>query len=273
MIAACGAAPPTEPPPAVDAPASPEDPQVRRCTVTADEVACDYDTLALAQRDVHFALPAGEAPDAGWPVVIAYQGSFVSAERGFAAREGDTFGAYHASLTIANLLDAGFAVLAPEALADGSTAWQTNLPPTNVLWEGSADDRLVLALLAAIDDGMFGPLDGTRLHAMGISSGGFMTSRMAVSYPGRFRALAILAGSYATCSTICILPPQLPIDHPPTMFLIGAGDPAVPLSTVTAYHDQLVDEGHEAVVVVNPEAGHEWIPEAATGIRAWFEAP
>ena len=40
-----------------------------------------------------------------------------------------------------------------------------------------------------------GPLDPSRLLAIGVSSGGYMTSRMAVSYPGKFRALAIAAGA------------------------------------------------------------------------------
>jgi dienelactone hydrolase len=272
LLAACGSTTEPMPSPEPDGSMPLPDP-VRRCTVTDEAVSCSYDTHALGLRDVHVALPAGDAPVGGWPTVIYYQGSFVSAEQAFAAEAGATFGAYHLGLAVANLLDAGFAVVAPEALGNGSTAWGTNVPPTHLLWDGSADDRLVRALLAAIEDGTFGPLDGSRLSAMGISSGGFMTSRMAVSYPGRFRSLAIHSGSYATCSTICVLPEELPADHPPTLFLIGAEDAAVPLQVMTDYRDQLQAEGHVVSSIVKPAAGHEWIPEAATAIRDWFLTP
>lgn len=247
-----------------------------RCTVTPAQIDCTYETTALdvglLSRDVHYQVPMGTPPAGGWPTVVYYQGSFVSAENAFTAKATDTFGAYHLSLTLHNLLEAGFAVIAPEALGNGSTAWGTNVPPASTLWEGSADDRLVDALLVAIGDGTFGPLDASKLYAMGISSGGFMTSRMAVSYAGHFRSLAIHSGSYATCSTLCFMPSTLPADHPPTLFLLGQDDPVVPVNTVTAYRDQLMAEGHVASSTITPGKGHEWLPAAATAIRDWFIA-
>ena len=120
-------------------------------------------------------------------------------------------------------------------------------------------------------DGTFGPLDASHRYAMGISSGGFMTSRMAVSYAGSFRALAIASGSYATCGTSCTLPATLPADHPPTLFLHGAADQTVPLSIMTPYRDKLVAEGRVVDTVINMDAGHEWLPEAKTAVPAWFD--
>ena len=81
---------------------------------------------------------------------------------------------------------------------------------------------------SAASTAAFGPINTTRLYAMGISSGGFMTSRMAVSYPGKFRALADHSGSYATCSDTCTVPTPLPSNHPPTLFLHGDTDAIVP---------------------------------------------
>ena len=91
-----------------------------------------------------------------------------------------------------------------------------------------------------------------------------------MSYAGRFRSLVVHSGSYAQCSTICVLPTTLPSDHPPTLFLHGAQDDLVPLSVMTSYKDELVAEGHVASAIVRDDLGHEWIPEAATAIRDWF---
>jgi len=80
------------------------------------------------------------------------------------------------------------------------------VPPSSILWAGCSDDVLVHALLDAMTAGTFGPLDASRRYEMGFSSGGFMTSRMAVSYPGIFRALAVASASYATCGASCSVP-------------------------------------------------------------------
>ena len=56
----------------------------------------------------------------------------------------------------------------------------------------------------AIAAGTFGPLNSNRLFATGIER---ITSRMAVSYPGKFKALAIAAGSYAPRRILCDVGP------------------------------------------------------------------
>lgn len=162
-------------------------------------------------------------------------------------------------------------MLAPDALVSGSTFWQTNIPPWSVLWNTSSDHVFLLAIWKAMHDGRFGPLDSRRMYAMGISSGGFMTSRMAVSYPGTFRALAVHSASYATCSALCLVP-ALPSSHPPTLFLHGALDLIVPRPTMESYRDALLRNRHEVKTVVDPTAGHEWLPEAAQAIPDWFAA-
>ena len=126
-------------------------------------------------------------------------------------------------------------------------------------------------LLESVEDGTLGPLNANRLYAMGISSGGFMTSRMAVSYPGKFRALAVHSGSYATCSSVCVLP-DLPADHPPTLFLHGGQDFVVPLSVMEVYRDALMDLAVPVQTTVDPDAGHAWLEQGITDIPAWFRA-
>ncbi|MEP6861074.1 MAG: prolyl oligopeptidase family serine peptidase [Deltaproteobacteria bacterium] len=245
-----------------------------RCEIAAMQITCDHATTSLddstASRDVAYEVPLGVAPASGWPAVIFYQGSFVTGTSAFAAQVGAPFGEYNLTLTIKALLDGGYAVIAPNAAQMGSTFWETNVPPYSTSWTGSPDDVLVTHMLAAIGAGTFGTIDPARLYAMGISSGGFMTSRMAVSYPGVFRALADHSGSYATCSAICAVPTPLPADHPPVLFLHGDTDAIVPMSAVQPYFADLQAEGIEAQLVTDPNAGHEWLAAGVITIPAWF---
>jgi dipeptidyl aminopeptidase/acylaminoacyl peptidase len=179
-------------------------------------------------------------------------------------------GVWYQAQTTQALLDAGFAVVTPEAHLDGAGAWDTNIAPYNVLWETSPDHLFMVDLFAAIEAGELGPLDPARLVAGGISSGGYMTSRMAVSYPGRFAALAIHSGSYATCAAALCAVPALPADHPPTLFLHGALDAVVPAWTMELYSAALEAGGASVSVVTDDFAGHEWIEAAPASITAWF---
>ena len=247
-----------------------------RCIEDDVGVVCDSETLALPadvtgliERDVHFQLPTGPAPAGGFPTVLLFQGSFFSGELAFAAATDDVFGAIHQTRLVKALLDGGYAVLAPEAHLDGGTYWDTNVPPWAFAWSLSPDHRFMEAILEAIERGDFGPLDPDTLFATGISSGGFMTSRMAVSYPGRFRALAIHSASYATCSALCLVP-SLPDDHPPTLFITGEDDAVVPARTTLDYEEALRPIAETELIVVEG-AGHAWLPPAPTAIPAFFD--
>jgi dienelactone hydrolase len=244
-----------------------------RCQVFPSDVICTAQELSLTalliRRKVTYQVPIGTPPPGGWPTVVYFQGSFFAGSRAFAAGRGDLFGAYNLTLTIKALLDAGYAVLAPDALLGGTTFWQTNIPPWSLLWNTSSDHAFLLAIFQAISEGRFGPLDADHLYAMGISSGGFMTSRMAVSYRGRFRALAVASGSYATCSALCLVP-ALPADHPPTLFLHGRLDLVVPLSVMEQYRDALLRTGHPVKSIVNDTAGHQWVEEGPKAVPDWF---
>lgn len=245
-----------------------------RCVELDDTLTCAHDTVAFTvrgeAREVHFALPAGEPPDAGWPVAVLFQPSYISAEHHWTAKRDDAVGLWWQVATTRALLDAGWAMVTPEARGDGSLYWDTNIAPWNAAWESSADHALMLELLAAIDGGAFGPLDGARLSAAGMSSGGYMTSRMAVSYPGRFSALAVHSASYATCIASACAVPALPDDHPPTLFLHGERDTVVPAWTMELYLGALVAQGTEADAVVDTAASHEWIEAAPEAILEWF---
>jgi dienelactone hydrolase len=173
------------------------------------------------------------------------------------------------------LLDGGYAVITPTA-DNGGFAWDTNFPPWSTSWSGSPDDVFLQALFAAIDGGQLGPLSATRWYATGVSSGGFMTSRMAISYEGRFRSLVIAAGAYASCAgglpTCPVSASQLPADHPPTLFLHGGADVLVPESEMRDYYDALVAAGMTTTAKVDPNMLHGWLLSSPVDIPAWFAA-
>jgi dienelactone hydrolase len=244
-----------------------------RCKETATTITCPKITVELGpwQRDVHYQVPLGEPPAGGWPVVLMFQGSFFTAEVTWIATDDLPFGAWVQTHVVKHLLDHGYAVITPEAKLDGSTFWDTNIPPYSFTWESSEDHQLMLLIFAGIEEGTFGPLDAGRLFATGISSGGYMTSRMAVSYPGKFRALAIAAGAYATCSGPLCDVPDLDDGHPPTLFLHGEIDLTVPLATAEAYYDELLATGVDARLVTEPGEGHAWISPSSEEVLAWFD--
>lgn len=99
-----------------------------------------------------------------------------------------------------------------------------------------------------------------------------MTSRMAVAYPGRFRALAIQSASYATCAGPLCVVPELPEDHPPVLFLHGGADAIVPIGTMDTYADALEEDGIPTERVVEDTAGHAWLEVAPEEVVGWFEA-
>ncbi len=256
-----------------DAPA----PLGSRCTELAGEITCDHATTTIelgfgSVRDVHYQVPLGTAPADGWRGVILFQGSLVSAERAWSARLGDPFGAIHQTRTVRDLLDAGYAVITPEARFDGSTYWDTNTPAYAYAWAASEDAALMQAIFDRLDAGSLGPIAPTHLGAIGISSGGYMTSRVAITYPDRFSVAAVHSASYMTCSGALCAVPALPETHPPTLFLQGTLDAVVPAASARLYYDALVDAGLTAQWFDDANAGHEWLSAAPAEALAWFAA-
>lgn len=239
------------------------------------EVSCSYqrtwlDSGLVGQRKIIYQTPLGTPPAGGWPVVLVYQGSFFPLND-FSYHGNLPFGGYYEGKLVQALLDNGYAVIAPSAPAD--LFWQTNIPGLAQAYELSTDYDFLANVLAAIASGHFGPLNAQRQYATGISSGGYNTSRMAVSFPGRFRALAVQSGSYATCSgPLCVVPDQLPADHPPTLFLHGFVDTVVPWWSMDLYYDRLLHQGIETARYTEPLGGHEWFAASPSKVLAWFNA-
>ncbi len=251
-----------------------------RCTQTADTLHCAHHTLlvspgglGLGNRAVHWQVPLGTPPDAGWPVVLMFQGSFFSADTFWDGTTSMPYGGWNQGHVLRALLDLGFAVITPKTRFDGAYYWDTNVVGFSGNWSTSDDHHLLLQIFDSIRAGTFGPLSSTRWYATGISSGGYMTSRMALSYPGKFRALAVESASWATCAgALCSIPPPLPADHPPTLLLHGERDDIVPISTMRLYEGALKAQGTEVKVVTDADAGHAWLDASPGEVPAWFVA-
>lgn len=223
----------------------------------------------LLRRNVKFQVPKGRAPAEGWPVVFIFQGSFVPVH--FRRDESAPMGLYYESLLVQKLLKEGFAVIAPEARI--GLGWQTNIIPAGAPYELSIDYILLRNILDDLEEGRFGELDKQSLFAVGVSSGGYQSSRMGLAFPGRFKAIAIHSASYATClGKRCHIPEEMPAHHPPTLLITGAEDPAVPLQTVKNYETALKANGIPVELHVEQHGGHAWFKESPDLILQWFKA-
>lgn len=160
-------------------------------------------------------------------------------------------------------------------------AWSTSFSPYNGAdlsrWNGSTDYNLVASIIDGARTGLFGTvLSSDKFHAMGFSSGGYMTSRMAFNFPGVFKSLAIVAGSYYNCygpgctSRNADSNSMLMNNHPPTLFLHGVLDTLVPVSHSSDYYNNLLRRGVRAKRVTSSIGAHKWITASAEEILEWF---
>jgi hypothetical protein len=246
------------------------------CTVTDTAAMCvSAPILTITNgadaRRIYWNAPPGEPAPSGFAVVILFQGSVYGPSMTWGmplAKATTPFGGYYQVALVARLLESRFIVVQPEA--QGGLFWNTN---NGSNYDTSPDSVFIPQLLGEIEKGTFGKADRTRLYAAGISSGGYMTSRMAVSYAGRFRALAIQSGSYATClGALCSVPTVLPTDHAPTLFLHGGADTTVPIATAQDYYRKLQAQGIEAKFIEDPTASHQWLDTAPEEVTRWFLA-
>lgn len=253
-------------------------PPPSRCEVSDDEIDCAYETVTLKvgalseSRDVLYQLPLTPPPAEGYPVAILFHGTQVAPElfwQGYQGGLAELGGLWYQVNTVKALLDAGFAVLTPRSQVVGY--WNSNVAPTNVFWESAPDNALMLDLIVAIAAGAFGNLDADRLYPAGISSGGYMTSRVALTYAG-VRAAAIHSASYMTCAAAFCVVGEVTASHPPTLFLHGTLDLVVPVATMELYRDALTTAGVDTQTVLDEEAAHEWLATSPESIRDWFLA-
>ncbi|MGQ0621762.1 MAG: extracellular medium-chain-length polyhydroxyalkanoate depolymerase [Panacagrimonas sp.] len=246
-------------------------------------IRCSSKTLTVTgkpgdSRKVEYEVPLGDPPVSGWPVVFIYQPT--SAKVKFVRGNSPGLNSFNEIRLIRELLNHGFAVIAPPA-RNSLTAWDTNDLGTATSYVDSHDYVFLSALFAKVSasnlwvadasTGRFAGIDPGEMYATGLSSGGYNSSRMAVSFAGMFRGLAIESASYATCSgSPCRLPARMPPDHPPTLFLHGGNDRIVQLETMEPYEEALRAQGTPTRKVIQADAGHQWIDAAPHEVVDWF---
>jgi hypothetical protein len=225
------------------------------------------------------------------------------------------FGVWHQVATVVALVNAGYTVI------QAAARYQCVFPPSGLcgyFWDSNigfrwffGEDRpLVDALIQQIQPGTttFGAIDINHVCAVGISSGGYLSSRMANEYAGGIngnstvkdrrkpiRCVAIQSASYQNCGPESCSPPDLPPNHPPTFFLHDPADPTVDFQTMQNYLDKLdmqFPNGNPAYTVngvreeftlldeftgdAGPSPGHQWSSEltgdATNSILQWFNS-
>lgn len=232
---------------------------------------CQHHTVEIEGREVHWMAPTGAAPARGRPVMLLFQGAFFPAGTFWDTPRFAPRGLIHQVRLTRELLEAGFVVITPEAPGEGLTAWHTNLPTWSESWSASPDAQLMEALFTRMDEGEFGPLDPMRWYAGGVSSGGYMTSRVGITWPERFAGLVVVSGSYATCAgPVCVVPDSLDPGHPPTLFIHGRLDVVVPLPTMKAYARALEAAGVPVETKIKLLGRHAWSRRAPRQIVTWL---
>jgi hypothetical protein len=229
-----------------------------------------------------------------------------------------SFGVWHQVATIVALVNAGYTVIQPPAryqcIPNTNMCgyfWDSNIPG---LWGDTpgSDKPLVSALIAQLQPGAttFGAVDIHHVYATGISSGGYMTSRMVNEFAGGvnndstvksttlpFRAGAIESGSFQTCGPACLPIAIRPVatTHAPTFFLHDMADQVVPFGGMKNYYDKLnsLFRNNNPAYTVNgvrqqftlldtftgdapPSPGHQWssklTADSGNLILKWFNS-
>ena len=274
--------------------AIPETAEAARCTQNANGWSCTHTKRYnyywcggyYIPRAVRWQVPEGTPPAGGWPVAFYFAGTQPSDyNHAFDRDYGETFGLEYEPQIIRELLDAPnggtkYAVIVadPPATSGSWQYWHTNVVNP---YSASCDAQFFPDFFGEIKSGSYGAAsqyDMNKRYAYGISSGGFNSSRMAVTYnsgtgnANTWKALGIVAASYATCSYSCGTIPTLPTNHPPTKFWHGQNDGIVPISTMYAYFNKLVQGGFTTQKLENPN-GHQLTVDnlGVSGIKAWFD--
>lgn len=169
-------------------------------------------THAGLERSFHVHLPPGHRKDQPVPLVIALHGG---------GGRGDRFDASTEGQTIREADRRGWVIVYPDGIAQG---WNDGRPLDSARdrRRGNADD---VGFLSALIDQLHGDygIDRTRVYAMGISNGGFMSLRLAIEHSDGIAAIAPVTASLSKA-----LASGKPTRAVPVLLMNGTDDPLVP---------------------------------------------
>lgn len=238
------------------------------------KVAVPYIIEEIGGRKVYLALPPGKSPEKGWPVAILLHG------------RGQTAGAWFGKGLLSRgdqklfpplILNAGIVVMAPEALepfGKGVKQWDFfHRKP-----EHSGDLAFFQNFFQWMEGNRKITFDFSKVYAIGISSGGFMASRLGQVYPEKWAALVVIAAgnadSFPQIPTFPLdskaLSNEISFQHPPTLIIHGDKDRIVPFVYGERYFQDLKQAGVKAEMLVVPEGGHQWPTQFHERMIKWM---
>lgn len=205
-------------------------------------------TLAVGGRErramLHVPPAPAEAPPGGWPVVVALHG---------AAMNGPMMAWFSGLSATADA--EGFVVVYPDGTGRGPfLVWNAGGfgDPAGRPDDVAFIDRLLDAVAEAV------PTDPKRVYACGMSNGGMMCYRLATELPGRFAAIAPVAGTNMRPDA----PPPRPV---PLIHFHGTADAIVP-------YGPEIGEGAPADGEGAAKRRGPRLPGVARSVTAWVEA-
>ena len=122
-------------------------------------------------------------------------------------------------------------------------------------------------------------VDLNNLFCAGFSSGAFMTSYLGIYQGASFNAICAHSGAYADSINIDLQPLfdtdsaiDIPETHPPTVLVHGEKDSIVPVNCSYHYYSEMVDQGFDCELLINPEGEHIWQDMFSDDILDFFES-
>ncbi|MBS3773458.1 MAG: prolyl oligopeptidase family serine peptidase [Candidatus Thermoplasmatota archaeon] len=214
--------------------------------------------------------PTASPPTDGYPVIFVLHGAVQRADAWFGGS--DPWSMAQTSFTT-TALERGLIVVAPESrrpLFWGPRSWDA--------FAATVDTSLDLPFFQDIFAWLETlPVNSSAVYCTGFSSGGFMTSRLARTFPACFAAVAIHSGADATATRLtwmgpildCTKPLHFPAGYPPTMVIHGRYDEVVPALCGINLYGELQRNGIPSQLVLT-EDGHVWQTARNQEILDWL---
>lgn len=247
---------------------------VAKALGASDEALYGLENI-LQARKVKLLKPDKEAPEGGFPVVLMSHGS-LAPHQAYRPQEINVlggsvelpFGGYNEARLVHGLLESGYAVMFLEA--ELSMVWTTNGPLVRHLPQLTSDHYFLRKLVQVINNGEIADVNPAMKFALGISSGGYNTSRLAHEFPEEFEAVVIqAAGQMKNLGPIFTATSDVAANHPATLFMHGAMDTIVPINPALEYYNALKAADVESYFGIF-DGGHAWNDEAPSMIANFF---
>jgi poly(3-hydroxybutyrate) depolymerase/predicted secreted protein len=234
-----------------------------------------YELKEISGRQVYSVHPEGKPPAKGWQVIILLHGR----GQGGGAWFGEGLLSMGEQKTFPQeALRANYAILAPdsgETPRSGVRQWDC----MHRVVERSEDLLFFRDLLSWVKKNDWARLDAGRVYVAGISSGGFMASRLAHAFPAQIRAVCIVSAGNADSVKIgrnlasifdFSATQTISASHPPALILHGTADRLVPVDMGRRYFHDLQAAGVRVRYEEIPGGRHGWHAAFNKLILEWF---